>query len=481
MGIDAQINEFFQPISDRAFSIVFYSFPFAGQDVKLILLWLVAAGVFFTFYLGFINFRFFRHAVDVAMGKYDVDTDDGRISSFQALMTSMSGTVGLGNIAGVALAVSVGGPGAVLWMMIMAFFGMSTKFAEVTLGVKYRVHASKEHAKKISGGPMYYLRDGFKELGYPTIGKIMAVFFAVCCLLGGVGGGNMFQANQTFQQFYNITGGDAGMLAGKGWLFGIVLAGLVGAVILGGLKSIASVSSKLVPLMGIVYVAAGFTVIGIHFHDIIPSFVIIFQSAFSPEAGMGAVLGTLLVGAQRAAFSNEAGLGTAPIVYAAARAHHPITQGMASMLGPFIDTIIICTITGLLIVISGAYQDSQGMEGIALTSRALESGVSWFPHVLTISVFLFAYSTMIAFYYTAVKCLTFLTGESDKVEMIFKIVYCVCIVIGASVKLDNLINFTDAMFLSMAFPNIIGLYFLAPSIKRDLKDYTEKFKAQGRV
>lgn len=476
MGIDEKINAFFGPIADAIFAVIFYAVPVAGHDITLILAWLVIAAVFFTVYLGFINVRYFGHAIQIVRGKFDRDSDDGRINSFQALMTSMSGTVGLGNIAGVAVAVTAGGPGAVFWMMVLAFFGMSSKFAEVTLGVKYRTHASKEHPERISGGPMYYLRDGLANKGLAIPGKILAVIFAICCVLGGIGGGVIFQANQAFEQVYNVTGGAEGFFEGRGWVFGVGVAFLVGIVIIGGIKSIAAVSSRLVPVMAVIYVVAGLTVIGMNYATVPDAVMTILREALTPEAGFGGILGALLVGAQRAAFSNEAGLGTAPIIYAAAKAHNPVTQGMASMLGPFIDTILICSVTGLLIVVSGVYQEADGIAGVELTSRALSSEIWWFPYVLVLSVFLFAYSTMIAFSYTVCKGLTFLTGENDKVEMGFKIFYCLCVVVGAAVPLESAIAFTDAMFLSMCFPNIIGLYILAPEIKRDTKAYIAKLK-----
>ncbi len=480
MSLDTQIDQFFQPVSDAIFSVIFYSVPFAGQDITLLLVWLASAAVFFTLYLGFVNVRYFCHAINVVRGKYDDKNDDGNINSFQALMASMSGTVGLGNIAGVAVAVSVGGPGAVFWMTVMGFLSMSTKFAEVTLGVKYRLHPTAEHPEKISGGPMYYLRDGLKKKGLGGLGKVLAIVFAVCCICGSIGGGNMFQANQAFQQAYSVTGGAEGFLADKGWMFGLFLAVITGVVIIGGIKSIASVSARLVPIMGVTYLLAGLVVIGMNFDQVGHAFGVIFSSAFSMEAGIGGLLGGLLVGVQRAAFSNESGLGSAPIVYAAARAKDPVTQGMASLLGPFIDTVVICNITALVIVISGAYLDNNSMEGVELTSRAMGESISWFPYVLSLTVFLFAYSTLITWYYLGQKALTFLIGQKDSVENGYKIFFCLCVVVGSSVQLDNLIAFTDAMILSMGIPNILGLYLVAPDIKADLKAYIARLKAESK-
>ncbi len=473
MRIDETIDQAFQPIADFAGSVVFYSVPLMGQDVKLILLWLVAAAVFFTLYLGFINFRYFFHAIDVVRGKYDEPGAGGQINRFQALATSLSGTVGLGNIAGVALAVSVGGPGAVFWMVLMALFGMSTKFVEVMLGVKYRHFPDKAHPEKISGGPMYYLRDIFDNRNIPYVGHILAALFAICCIGGAIGGGNMFQANQSYMQLVNVTGGEAGWLADKGWLYGLFLAFLVGLVIIGGIKSIANVASKLVPLMGGLYLATGLIVIAMNFANIPAALGDIFMQAFAPEAGLGGVLGGLLVGVQRAAFSNEAGLGSAAIVHATAKTNEPVSQGFVGMLGPFIDTVIICLVTALVIVFSGAYLEGNGMEGVELTSRAFESAIPGTRYVLALTVFLFAYSTLLTWSYYGQKCTTYLFGNHDWIVLSYKLVFLIFIVIGAAAELTSIINFTDAMILSMAIPNIIGLYVVAPEIKKDVKKYIE--------
>jgi len=479
MSIDKFIDDKFAPVADAIASVIFYSVPITESfNLMLILVWLSGAAIFFTVYLGFINFRYFKHAIDVVRGKYDDPNEDsGEISRFQALATSLSGTVGLGNIAGVAVAVSVGGPGAVVWMIVMAFFSMSTKFAEVMLAVKYRQHRDPNNPKEISGGPMYYLKEAFKHHNIPYLGSFMAVIFAICCIGGSIGGGNMFQANQAFQMVHSVTGGVEGPLEGKGWLFGIGLAILVGAVIIGGIKSIANVASKLVPAMGVLYLTAGFIVIAIHYANIPEALGIMFTQAFNFEAGLGGLMGVILVGVQRAAFSNEAGLGSAAIVHANANTNDSVSQGLVGMLGPFIDTVIICLVTALVIVISGAYQNVDGMAGVELTSAALESGVSWFPYILAIAVFLFAYSTMITWSYYGVKSVTFLFGERDWVELVYKLFFCVCIVIGASTQLDSIILFTDAMIFSMGIPNIIGMFLLAGVIRREVKAYSAKLKA----
>ncbi|SFP45660.1 alanine or glycine:cation symporter, AGCS family [Nitrosomonas cryotolerans] len=476
MEIDNVIDAAFEPISNAVASVIFYSISIMGLEIQLILVWLVVAALFFTLYFNAVNLRYFKHAIDVLRGKYDNKNDDGEINRFQALMTSLSGTVGLGNIAGVAVAISVGGPGAAFWMAVMGLFGMSTKFAEVTLGVKYRLHASRHHPETISGGPMYYLRHAFEQYHSPHLGKFMAGLFAICCIGGTVGAGALFQANQAYQQALIVTGGDTSLLLDKGWLFGLFMAILVGLVIIGGIRWIAAVASRVVPAMAAIYIVAGFVVIGFHYTAIPDALQTIFEMALYPEAGLGAMMGALLMGVQRASFSNEAGLGSAAIAHSAVKTNEPISQGMVGMLGPFIDTVIICMVTALVIVISGTYVEGGGIEGVELTSRAFATGLSWFPYVLSLTVFLFAYSTMISWSYYGLKCATYLFGERDVVEGIYKIVFCLFIVVGASAQLSNIILFTDSMIFAMAIPNIIGLYMLAPEIKKDLKAYSLNIK-----
>ncbi len=478
MSLDILINDFFAPIAKIASDIVFYSVPlWDGVDVKLILLWLAGASVFFTIYLGFINIRYFSRAWKLLFGDGLKPSKGGEISQFQALMASLSGTVGLGNIGGVAIAISVGGPGAVFWMTLMGLLGMSSKFAEVMLGVKYRIHPDLENRPKhVLGGPMYYLQEGFSRMNMPKVGLFFAIMFSVFTVIGALGGGNMYQANQAYEQVVIATGGDTSFLIGYGWTFGLVLSVFVGLVISGGLKSIAAVASKLVPIMAGIYIFAGLLVIGLHITSLPQAFITIISSAFSFEAGLGAMLGGLLIGVQRASFSNEAGLGSASIVQSTTKTDGPVGTGLVAMLGPFIDTIVICNITALVIVITGVYTQSNGMAGVALTSMAFDSGISGFKYVLTITVLLFAYSTMISWYYCGVAGLRYIFGEKIWIDNIFKIIFCLCIIIGSAAKLDNLIGFADAAMLAMAIPNIIGLYIFAPEIKKDIKKYIQALK-----
>ncbi len=498
MNIDSWINEQFAGVSAKVFGALFYSVDIPGVAnaagdpvaVPLLLLWLTAAAAFFTVYLGFINIRYFKHAIDVLRGQYDDPGSAGQINRFQALATSLSGTVGLGNIAGVAAAISLGGPGAVFWMMIMGVLGMSTKFVEVTLGVKYRHHPDKTNMDRISGGPMYYLRDIFDNRNIPYVGRILSILFAVCCIGGAIGGGNMFQSNQAYGQFVNVTGGDASWWADKGWLFGLILAFMVGLVIVGGIKSIARVTSKLVPIMGGVYLLAGLIVIAMNYAAVPEALVTIFKMALAPEAGVGGFVGILLVGVQRAFFSNEAGLGSAAIVHSTAKTDQPVSQGFVGMLGPFIDTVIICMVTALVIVVTGAWQEGKtlldtgeslgGLRGVELTSDAFETAIPGSRYLLTLTVFLFAYSTLLTWSYYGAKCVAYLFGDRAGTELAFKVLFCAFTVVGTSASLSNVIDFTDAMILSMAIPNIIGLYFVAPEVKRDLKQYLQYVKERGK-
>ena len=485
-GIDQCIEAGFAPISFIATSVMFYSvywqdgglyFPplieapetvINGARIPFIVMWLMLASLSLTLYFGFINLRGLRHSYHVLRGEFDSDKNQGQVNRFQVLATELSGTVGLENISGVAIAISIGGPGATLWMILMGFFGMTTKFVEAALGVKYRIINKNG---RINGGPMYYLRDGLRERGWRFVGKAFAALFAVCCIGGAIGGGNMYQANQAFSQFVEITGGDSSPFTDKGWLFGLVLAVLVGVVILGGIQSIARVAEKIVPFMGGIYVLAALVVIGIHAEAIPEALGTIFQQAFAPTALTGGTIGAIVAGVQRALFSNEAGIGSAAIAHAATRTDKPVSEGFIGMLGPVVDTLIICTLTALVITVTGVYENYDGITGIRMTSNAFAQGISWFPYVLALAVFLFAFSTMLAWSYYGSKCFAFLFGERRSLEIGFRLLFCAFVVVGSAVNLSNVIGFTDALFFAMSVPNVIGLYLLAPKLKRELRDY----------
>ena len=468
-----RINDFFVPIVEVIAKFIFWD-PIAamgfdlGTSIPIVVVWLVFGALFFTLKMNFINVRAFKHAIDLVRGKFDDPNDEGEVSHFQALATALSATVGLGNIAGVAVAITVGGPGATFWMIIAGLLGMSSKFVECTLGVKYRV---VNENGEVSGGPMYYLKNGLAKYGYANIGKVLAVLFALLCVGGSFGGGNMFQANQAYAQL----SGQFPMLAGNGPMFGFLLAILVGSVIIGGIKSIARVTEKIVPFMAVLYVAAALVILVVNFSEIGNAFVMIFKGAFAPSAAFGGFIGVIIQGFRRAAFSNEAGVGSASIAHSATKTNEPVSEGIVSLLEPFIDTVVICTMTALVIIVTGM-SGVQGIEGAQLTSEAFESVISWFPYVLVIAIFLFAFSTMISWSYYGLKSWTYLFGSSKKSELIYKFIFLIFIVIGSSVKLGAVLDFSDMMILAMAFPNILGLLILSGEVKLDLKVYLDKVK-----
>ena len=446
-----------------------------SSGVPFIVLWLVFGAVFFSVKMNFINFRGFKHAIRLVKGDYSNPNNIGEVSHFQALTTALSGTVGLGNIAGVAIAISLGGPGATFWMIVAGLLGMSSKFVECTLGLKYRIIDSEG---VVSGGPMYYLRDGLAKKNFKNLGKFLAVLFAILCIGGSIGGGNMFQANQAFaaisnlpviQQFFPS-------INSFGPLFGLILASLVGIVIIGGIKSIAKVTEKIVPFMAAIYVGAALIIIVTHISEVGSVVSQIIKGAFTPEAGLGGFIGVLIVGFKRAAFSNEAGVGSASIAHAAAKTKEPVSEGMVALLEPFIDTIVICTMTAFVIIITGNYHNVDGLGGSELTSQAFGSVISWFPYILAIAILLFAFSTMISWSYYGLKSWTFLFGKSRRSELIYKIIFMMFVVVGSSASLGAVVSFSDMMILAMAFPNIIGLLILSGEVKIDLKEYLKKIK-----
>ena len=472
-SLDEKINEVVAPIVTPFVGMIFSSIPLPFTDVQApwIVLWLVVAAVLFTAYMGFINIRGFKHAVKIVKGDYADPKDSGDVTPFQALSTALSGTVGLGNIAGVAVAVTIGGAGATFWMILAGLLGMSTKFVECSLAVKYRTYNPDG---TVSGGPMYYLSQGLEKRGNAALGRTLAVLFSIFAIGGALGGGNMFQANQAYKQVVGVTGGDLSFFADKGWLFGLILALLVAFVIIGGIKSIAKVTAKVVPFMAITYVGAAVVILTMNYNLIDDAFAQIINGAFTGEGITGGVIGVLIQGFKRAAFSNEAGVGSAAIAHSAVKTKEPISEGYVSLLEPFIDTVVICTMTALVIIITG--QLGSGLAGVELTSAAFGSSISWFPLVLAVAVVLFAFSTMISWSYYGLKAWTYLFGESKKAEMAFKLMFCTFVVIGASMNLGPVIDFSDAMIFSMALVNIVGLYIMAPEVKRDLKDYLLRLK-----
>ncbi len=472
-GIDQAISDAIAPVSNAIAETIFYSVQVGGVDFPLIVMWLVIASAIATVYFKFISLRAFRHAIELIRGQYGDPKDAGQISHFQALATALSGTVGLGNIAGVAVAVSVGGPGATFWMVLAGFLGMSLKFAECTLGVKYR---NTYLDGTVSGGPMYYLSKGMAQRGAALTGRGLAVFFSICCLAGAVGGGNMFQANQSFQQLVNVTGGPESVLFGRGWVFGLVVAAVVAAVIIGGIQSIARVTEKIVPFMGILYVGSALIIILANLGELPTAIGEIFAGVFTPEGVAGGIIGSLIQGFRRAAFSNEAGVGSSSIAHSAVKTNEPITEGLVALHEPFIDTVIICTMTALVIVITGTYREGTDVEGVQLTSDAFATVFPWFPYLLVVAVILFAFSTMISWSYYGLKAWTYLFGEGKTKELVFKLIFCAFVVIGSSMSLGPVIDFSDSAIFAMSVANVIGLYIMLPEVRRDLDSYQQRLK-----
>ena len=469
-SLDEIIHQTVQPVTEALSSFIFYEVTIAGSQVPLIICWVILGAIFFTVYFNFINIRGFGHAVNVVRGKYANPNSDGEITHFQALTAAVSGTVGIGNIAGVAITVSIGGPGAIFWFMMAGLLGMATKFVECTLGVKYReVHADGS----VSGGPMYYLRAGLAGRGLPSLGKFLGLFYAIAIIIGCLGIGNMFQANQAYVQLLQVTGGETGPLQGKGWMVGIGLAVLVALIILGGIKSIARVTSRLVPFMVLIYVVGALVVVIMNSAHLPGAVAAIVTGAFTPSGAAGGVLGIMILGFQRAVFSNEAGIGSAAIAHSAVATERPISEGFVGLLEPFIDTVVICTLTGLVIVTTFPPETfmSGDLKGIELTTAAFEDNISWSPVPLSLAALLFAFSTMLAWAYYGTKAWTYVFGEGRRKEFTFSMIFCVFIIIGAAIKLQSILDFADALIFVMAIPNLVGLYFLAPEIKRDLKAY----------
>jgi len=485
-SIDKIIDEKFGELTGWFVDFIFYQIEFS-ENIKIfwVLFPLIFGAIYFTIYFKFINIRGIWTSINIIRGKYDNfdkdvknnQTNQGEVSHFQALTAALSATVGLGNIAGVAIAVSIGGAGATFWMIVAGFLGMASKFVECTLGVKYR---DIDNNGIVYGGPMYYLTKGLRSLGLEKLGKFLAVLFAIFVVGGSFGGGNMFQVNQAFQLVENITGGESSFFYQKGWLFGIVMAFLVGIVIIGGIKKIANVTDKIVPFMVAIYVSASLFVILSNINMIPDAFSEIFNGAFRPDGIAGGVIGVLVQGFRRAAFSNEAGIGSASIAHSAVKTKYAASEGLVALLEPFIDTVIVCTMTALVLIITGYVDPSNSNlnnnEAILLTSGAFESVISWFPYVLTVAVVLFAFSTMISWSYYGFQGWAYLFGRSKNMEYAYKLIFCLFVIIGSAASLGSVIEFSDAMIFAMMVPNMIGIIILAPKAKFELGKYLSIIK-----
>ena len=507
MGLDQKIDKAFKPFSDFVSNVVFFE-VFNGAPFVIVLL--VLSAMFFTLYFGFPNIKYFGKAIGVVRGKYDhvdkpsfvnsdlaVDGDikdtisdeskQGEVTHFQALATAVSGTVGNGNIAGVALAIALGGPGATFWMIICGLLGMSTKFVECTLGVQYRDIGEDG---TVYGGPMYYLSKGLKEKGFKTLGKITAVLFAIFCIGGSFGGGNAAQSNQATIVIKDLLGLDS---TSAGAVIGIILALLVGIIIIGGIKRIASVTEKIVPFMALLYLLACIYIIVLNFNLVDNAFSLIITQAFNPKAiGVGGVIGVLLVGFKRAAFSNEAGAGSASIAHSAVKTKYSASEGLVALLEPFIDTVVICTMTALVIIIfnfGGAFEyggtngavliDGIAYEGAGITSMAFAEYIPYSNVFLTIAVVLFAVSTMISWSYYGLQSWKYLFGRGRAADLTYKVLFLVFVIIGAAASMNSIWAFSDAMIFAMVFPNMVGLYFLFPVVKKQLARYLDAINNEG--
>ncbi|MCC7441134.1 MAG: alanine:cation symporter family protein [Bdellovibrionales bacterium] len=474
------VNSAFGSLNGVVAQLLFFDVLPGPYSFPLSVAWLVAGAVFFTFRMGFINFRAFKHAIDVTRGHYDDPKDKGEVSHFQALTTALSATVGLGNIAGVAVAVSLGGPGATFWMMVAGLLGMTSKLVECTLGQMYREVRPDGH---VMGGPMEYLSRGFAEKGkgWGKVGRGLAVLFAVLCIGGSFGGGNAFQVNQSL----NAVKESIPIFGEMPWLYGVLMAIATGVVIIGGIKRIASTADKIVPFMCGIYVLFALFIVLSHVTEIPSMILLILQGAFAPDAMYGGAIGVIITGFKRAAFSNEAGIGSASIAHSAAKTKYPVREGIVALLEPFIDTVVICTMTALVIIITGVHANPEYAElvktgqGAALTSKAFGEKISWFPYVLSLAVALFAYSTMISWSYYGERCWTYLVGE--KYSMVYRWAFIGFAFLGSITTATNVLEFSDLMILAMCLPNIFGMYVLGGKVKTALDDYWGKLQSGAMV
>ncbi|MBM3448292.1 MAG: alanine:cation symporter family protein [Bacteroidetes bacterium] len=440
-------------------------------EVWLVVLLLIGSAIYFTFYFRFIQVRAFRHAWKVTFGQFTKKSEPGEVTPFQALSAALSGTLGLGNISLVAVAIAVGGPGATFWIIVAGLVGMSTKFVECTLGVKYR---KIDETGEVSGGPMYYLSKGLTKRGWQRTGKFLAITFAIMCVGGTLGGGNMVQANQAFDMIKTVLPGSNAYAL---WI-GIAFALAVGAVIVGGIKSIANVTDKLIPALVVIYTGFALTIIGMNIQFLDEACGLIWSGAFSPDGMKGGFLGVMMLGFRRAAFSNEAGIGSASIAHSTSKTSHPVSEGMVSLLEPFIDTVVVCTMTALVLVFTGFATDTQGLNGSALTAAAFRSVFPWSDWIMLVCIVLFAFATMISWSYYGMKSWAFLFGEKWWIKQSFNFLFLFCTVLGTVSSFGAVVDFSDMMILGMAFPNLIGLWILKDEVMRDLKVYWKEVKGK---
>lgn len=472
-GLVESIDAAMKPISDAVSSVIFYAVQIGGRDLPLVVVWLMAAAIILTAALRFVNIRGFAHALHLLTRPRTAHRGEGEISHFQALSSALSGTVGLGNIASVPVAIALGGPGAMFWMILAGFFGMSAKFAECALSVKYRKVMPDG---RIIGGPMFYIEDAFRRVGLAPLGKAAAIFFAVMAMGASI---SLLQVNQSYRQFANVFSvADPNAPI----FYGLVLCGLVAAVILGGIKRIGAVSGVIVPLMGLTYVGAGLVIIAMNAQALPGAIEIIFKSAFGLDAAAGGFIGALINGVRRATYSNEAGVGSSAFAHAAVKTDEPMTEGYVALLEPFIDTVVVCSITALVVIVTGAYEPylfNPDVRGIEITSAAFASAFSWFPYLLLVASILFAFTTLVSWAYYGAQAAAYLFGPSRAVDVTFKIALCLMLSSGAAISLSSIIDFIDSMLFGMCIPNIIALYILLPELRRDVKTYEARYLKRG--
>lgn len=470
-NVDAEIEKYVAPVSDKISSVIFFPINIMGVDIPVIILWILVAGLFFTIYLNGVALWGLKHSIEILKKPKDGNAD-GEISPLGALMSALSGTVGLGTIAGVAISISIGGPGAAFWIMFGAILGMTLKFAEVSLSLKYRKFLPDG---SVAGGPMHFIAHGLTRRKMRWLGQPLAVIFAWLCIGGGITGGNMIQINQTTRQIINITGGETGILHGYNWVIGLICAILMGAIIIGGVKSITKVAMKAVPFMIYLYLAAGIIIILANWQNIPHAIYISLKEAFFPSSVVGGIVGIMIIGMRRSVQTNEAGTGSAPIVYAPAQTDEPISQGFIALIEPFL-TGLVCLLSAGIIITSGVYENySKGISGIELTSSAFESIFPWFKYVLSVIVILFALTTVISWAYYGQKAWNYIVGEGKKRTLIYQIIFLTFTVIGSVMNIKTIIDLTDSMMLGMAVPNCLAMYFMAKELKIDLKKYCKKY------
>ncbi len=476
LNVDALMDKYIAPVSDKIASLIFFPITIGTSQVPIIIFWVLFAGIFFTLFFKGISIWGLKHAIDTVAKPAEKNSDGstGEVSSFSALATALSGTIGIGSIAGVAISISIGGPGAAFWIFFGAILGMSIKFVEAALAVKYRRFNLDG---TVSGGPMHYIAHGLTRKKLRWLGQPLSVIFAILCIGGGITGGNMIQINQTAHQIIFITGGENSIFHGYAWVLGTIAAVLIGLVVMGGIKSIAKVTTILTPTMCLMYIVSGLIVILANFTNIPSALALILREAFHPTAVAGGIFGTIIIGLRRSVQSNEAGTGAAAIVYATAQTKEHISQGFVALLETFL-TGILCLFTSFTIVFSGVLENTKigEISGIELASNAFQSVIPFFPIILSVIAVLFAMSTLISWAYYGQKAWTFLLGEGKKRVIAFNLIYCLFIIIGSAMNVKSIIDITDAMMISMCLPNIITLYILAPEIKQDLKEYCRKFK-----